>query len=56
MWQHYVCDRIADCTDGSDEVGCNYTCPAGAFPCTIGTVADSQGMHIEELYDCHEVA
>ncbi len=56
VWHHYVCDRIADCTDGSDEAGCNYTCPVGAFRCSVGTVADSQGMHIGELCDCHEFA
>ncbi len=46
VWNHYVCDRVVDCSDGSDELACNYTCPQGAFPCRDGTVADSQGGYI----------
>ena len=27
----FVCDRVPHCTDGSDEIGCDYTCSEGQF-------------------------
>ena len=35
----YKCDREPDCTDGSDEEGCNYKCSFGQFLCKNRTIA-----------------
>ncbi|XP_072186520.1 SCO-spondin [Excalfactoria chinensis] len=43
----WVCDSEADCPDGSDERGCNQSCPLGHFPCALG----AHCIHYEHLCD-----
>ena len=35
---HYRCDKVNDCTDGSDESGCDYVCPVGKHACSSGAL------------------
>ena len=36
--ERYHCDKVKDCTDGSDEVACQYECPDGMLACANGTL------------------
>ncbi len=33
------CNRLNDCSDGSDERGCVYSCGEGLFMCATGTMS-----------------
>ena len=44
------CDRVADCSDESDEENCDYQCVDGLFKCLNGTISQAiekgTSMHI----------
>ena len=37
----FLLNRFSDCGDGSDELGCNYTCAPGYFSCLNSTISIS---------------